>query len=113
MTQAGSGDMASATDQPPTPPDSIMNPAKVFVGGLGQQTTSHSLKTYFSQFGAVNDAAVVIDKVSGRSRGFGFCTFASPDIATSCVASRHKIDGVSVRVLSLSFAVLELRFLIC
>lgn len=76
--------------------DQNPNPAKVFVGGLGQQTTDLTLKSYFSQFGTVEDAAVVIDKANGRSRGFGFCTFSTSESATRCLSTRHKIDGVSV-----------------
>lgn len=86
-------------DSPPMD-DSKSNPAKVFIGGLGQQTTDESLRVYFGQFGVVEDAAVVIDKANGRSRGFGFCTFTDPQSASHCLNQRHKIDGVSVSSLA-------------
>jgi hypothetical protein len=48
---------------------------KVFVGGLNPATTAEGLRTHFEQFGTVADASVVIDKGTGKSRGFGFVMF--------------------------------------
>jgi cold-inducible RNA-binding protein len=45
---------------------------KVYVGNLNFSVTTEDLKTYFSQAGTVVDAVVIMDKYSGRSRGFGF-----------------------------------------
>ena len=45
---------------------------KLFVGGLSYETTEETLKETFSQAGTVESAAVIIDKMSGRSKGFGF-----------------------------------------
>lgn len=53
---------------------------KIFVGGLSQQVTSSILMEYFLQFGAILDAVVMYDNVSGRSRGFGFVTFKDPKV---------------------------------
>eukprot|EP00921_Rhytidocystis_pertsovi_P015861 GHVQ01025121.1.p1 GENE.GHVQ01025121.1~~GHVQ01025121.1.p1 ORF type:complete len:190 (+),score=24.61 GHVQ01025121.1:190-759(+) len=78
--------------------DTHKNPNKVFVGGLGQQTNTQSLGHYFSQFGRVVDAAVVTDRNTLRSRGFGFCSFASEGIAERCLQMKHKIDGVQVEI---------------
>ena len=50
---------------------------KLFVGNLDFSVTSDELREFFSQFGTVTDATVVVDKFSGRSRGFGFVTFDS------------------------------------
>ena len=44
---------------------------KIFVGGLGNETTDETLKTYFEQFGDITDSIVMKYKDSGRSRGFG------------------------------------------
>eukprot|EP01068_Selenidium_serpulae_P010592 Selendium_serpulae@DN5496_c0_g1_i1.p1 len=93
----GEEDSARKTDDP-SMDDQQSNPAKVFVGGLGQGTTNFSLRGYFSQYGSVSDAAVVHDKMSGRSRGFGFCTFEHSASAERCLNARHKIDGVSCEV---------------
>ncbi|KAG9025002.1 hypothetical protein FRB95_010814 [Tulasnella sp. JGI-2019a] len=48
---------------------------KIFVGGLAPSVTAETLKEYFSQHGSVVDATVMIDRESGRSKGFGFVTF--------------------------------------
>ena len=45
--------------------------SKLYVGGLSYATTSESLREYFAQCGTVESAAVVTDRFSGESRGFG------------------------------------------
>lgn len=49
---------------------------KLYVGGLPYSTTEESLKESFSQAGAVASANVITDKMTGRSRGFGFVEMA-------------------------------------
>lgn len=51
--------------------------AKLFVGNLDYTVTSDDLKQAFSAFGSVVDAVVIMDKMTGRSRGFGFVTMGS------------------------------------
>lgn len=72
-------------------------PNKLFVGGLSQLTTKDSLEAYFSQFG-VCDVIVMMDKNTGRSRGFGFCTFQEPEAAQAAVDEplQHIVDGKPV-----------------
>uniref|UniRef100_A0A1J3C8K2 Glycine-rich RNA-binding protein 5, mitochondrial n=1 Tax=Noccaea caerulescens TaxID=107243 RepID=A0A1J3C8K2_NOCCA len=55
--------------------------SKLFVGGLSFYTTEQGLSEAFSQYGQVVEAQVVMDRVSDRSKGFGFVTFASDDEA--------------------------------
>jgi cold-inducible RNA-binding protein len=45
---------------------------KLYVGGLPYSTTNDELKEFFGEAGTVSSANVIIDKMSGRSRGFGF-----------------------------------------
>jgi cold-inducible RNA-binding protein len=45
---------------------------KLFVGNLDFSTTDHQLREAFSAFGGVLDATVIIDRMTGQSRGFGF-----------------------------------------
>ena len=52
---------------------------KLFVGGLSWGTDDNGLRAAFEDFGEVVDAKVVTDRETGRSRGFGFVTFASAD----------------------------------
>lgn len=51
--------------------------AKLFVGNLDYTVASDDLKQAFSAFGSVVDAVVIMDKMTGRSRGFGFVTMGS------------------------------------
>jgi len=65
---------------------------KVFVGGIGQDTTDAHLREYFSKYGLVHTASVMTDKVTGNSRGFGFVVFESSDsvdmlCSTCCLIS--------------------------
>ncbi len=45
---------------------------KLYVGGLPYQTTDDELRSHFEQAGAVSSATIIMDKMSGRSKGFGF-----------------------------------------
>ena len=45
---------------------------KLYVGGLSYTTTEETLKNAFAQVGAVETATIILDKMSGRSKGFGF-----------------------------------------
>mmetsp|Transcript_15283 Transcript_15283/g.22402 ORF Transcript_15283/g.22402 Transcript_15283/m.22402 type:complete len:334 (+) Transcript_15283:31-1032(+) len=54
-------------------PEELQN--KVFVGGLPLHVDKEALQKFFTQFGGVSDAIVMIDAVHNRSRGFGFVTF--------------------------------------
>ena len=63
---------------------------KLFVGGLPWATTSDDLKQLFSQHGAITSATVITDKMSGRSRGFGFVEFENDADADGAVAA---LDG--------------------
>ncbi|KAG0619611.1 hypothetical protein M758_4G152300 [Ceratodon purpureus] len=67
---------------------------KIFVRGLGWDTTTETLKTVFSQFGEVEEGAVIMDKGTGKSRGFGFVTFKHMDGAQRSLKEPSKrIDG--------------------
>lgn len=61
------------------------NPAKLFVGNLNYKMTSEDLNAAFSEFGEVVDCVVMSDKFSGRSKGFGFVTFATPEEAQAAL----------------------------
>lgn len=67
---------------------------KIFVRGLGWDTTTDTLKTVFAQFGEVEEGAVIMDKGTGKSRGFGFVTFKHMDGAQRSLKEPSKrIDG--------------------
>ena len=50
---------------------------KLYVGGLSYDTANEELKTFFQQTGTVQSATVIIDRDSGRSKGFGFVEMAT------------------------------------
>ena len=58
---------------------------KLYVGNLPYSVNSDELRKIFSEFGEVLDAIVLSDKFSGRSKGFGFVTFATEEMAQSAI----------------------------
>ncbi|MFZ2556044.1 MAG: RNA-binding protein [Minisyncoccia bacterium] len=58
---------------------------KLYVGGLPYSTTDDQLKEAFGQAGSVSSAIIIMDKMSGRSKGFGFVEFASDDDAAKAI----------------------------
>jgi cold-inducible RNA-binding protein len=72
---------------------------KLFVGGLPWAMDNQRLKEVFAEFGDVEDARVVLDRETGRSRGFGFVTFATPAAAENALTLNGKeIDGRPIRI---------------
>jgi len=73
---------------------------KLFVGNLSWDTGAEGLKEAFSKFGDVTDAFVATDKYSGRSRGFGFVTFADADAAAKAKDEMHEqeLDGRAINI---------------
>ncbi|XP_068650450.1 uncharacterized protein [Aristolochia californica] len=67
---------------------------KIFVGGLAWETHRETMKHYFEQFGEIQEAVVITDKNTGRSKGYGFVTFKDPDAAMrACQDPSPVIDG--------------------
>lgn len=58
-----------------------MEKNKLFVGSLPWSTDSDSLKALFAQYGEITEAVVIMDRNSGRSKGFGFVTLAKEEDA--------------------------------
>lgn len=58
---------------------------KLYVGGLPYSTTDAELKEAFSQAGAVESATVIMDRMSGRSKGFGFVEMSNDDEAQAAI----------------------------
>jgi RNA recognition motif-containing protein len=63
---------------------------KLFVGGLSWDTDDAGLQAAFSRFGETTEAKVITDRDTGRSRGFGFVTFAE---ATAASAAEREMNG--------------------
>lgn len=58
---------------------------KLYVGGLPYSTTQDALRDAFSQAGTVESATIITDKMTGRSKGFGFIEMASDDEANAAI----------------------------
>ncbi len=66
---------------------------KLFVGGLSWGTTDDGLRQAFQQYGEISEAKVIMDRETGRSRGFGFVTFTEGEDATTAIS---KLDGTTL-----------------
>jgi RNA recognition motif-containing protein len=66
---------------------------RLYVGNLAYSTTEDTLRNEFGKFGNVTSALVVIDRVSGRSRGFGFVEFSTSEEGTQAI---NGMNGVSL-----------------
>jgi RNA recognition motif-containing protein len=73
---------------------------RLYVGNLAYSTTEDTLRNEFGKFGNVTSALVVIDRVSGRSRGFGFVEFSTSEEGTNAINSLNgaSMDGREIVV---------------
>ena len=73
---------------------------KLFVGGLSWETTDADLKKAFASYGEITEARVITERDTGRSRGFGFVTFARDEDAETAKAKMHgtSLDGRTITV---------------
>lgn len=65
---------------------------KLYVGGLPYATTEDSLRAAFAQAGNVTAAQIIMDKMTGRSKGFGFVEMATAEEAQNAIAMFHGKD---------------------
>lgn len=73
---------------------------KLYVGGLSYNTNENALKETFSQAGTVESATIIIDKMSGRSKGFGFVEMTSDEEAQKAIEMLNgkELDGRTITV---------------
>ncbi|MDN5280344.1 MAG: hypothetical protein PWR01_4309 [Clostridiales bacterium] len=73
---------------------------KIFVGNLPFAVDNNRLQEEFSQFGNVESAKIIMDRNSGRSRGYGFVEFTEQTSAQSAVEKMndHEMDGRKLTV---------------
>ncbi len=65
----------------------------LYVGGLGQHADANTLRHLFADFGGVTDVRVARDRVTSRSRGFGYVSFADP---RGAIDAQLALDGRSL-----------------
>ena len=85
--------MQAIADRANAPRAAAGIPCKLFVGGLSWNTTVEVLRDVFGEFGTIGDAVIISDRNTGRSRGFGFVTFANRSDAARAV---EELDGVEL-----------------
>lgn len=73
---------------------------KLFVGGLSWDTTDEGLRQAFASHGEIAEAKVITDRDTGRSRGFGFVTFAQDEEGKEAISKMDgtTLDGKTIKV---------------
>ena len=68
---------------------------KLFVGNISWGATEEALQAAFAEYGEIEEAVIIKDKFSGRSKGFGFVTFTNADDAAKAIEALngYELDG--------------------
>ena len=74
--------------------------SKLFVGNLSFNTTENDLQDAFAAHGSVVEANLMMDRMTGRARGFGFVTMSTPEEAEKAIAAMNgaQMDGRALTV---------------
>jgi RNA recognition motif-containing protein len=77
-----------------------MSGTRLYVGNLAYATTDAGLRSHFESAGEVSSAEVVMDRMSGRSKGFGFVEMANADAAQNAMSTLNgsMLDGRPLRI---------------
>jgi len=69
--------------------------SKLYVGGISYDTTEDGLRAHFEQAGEVASASIIMDRATGRSRGFGFVEMTTPEGAQKAIEmfNGQELDG--------------------
>ena len=80
--------------------DAQANPNKLFVGNLPWSMSLSDLEALFKEFGELTDFVIITDRMSGRSKGFGFVTFVNEADAAKAIEALNgkEIDGRAIVV---------------
>lgn len=75
--------------------DSQVNPNKLFVGNLPYSVTEDQLREIFAEYGEIVDLKLIIDRMSGRSKGIAFVEYASKEMADAAIEAVNgmEVDG--------------------
>jgi cold-inducible RNA-binding protein len=73
---------------------------KLFVGNLSFSTTENDLQDAFAAYGTVTEANLMMDRATGRARGFGFVTMSTPEEAQKAIEGMNgkSVDGRALTV---------------
>ncbi|KAI5057237.1 hypothetical protein GOP47_0027252 [Adiantum capillus-veneris] len=93
-TGGGGGGGGGSAGGPPVHQFRDTTYTKVFVGGLAWETQRETMRRHFEQYGEIVEAVVIMDKNTGRSKGYGFVTFRDAEGARkACLDATPVIDG--------------------
>jgi cold-inducible RNA-binding protein len=73
---------------------------KLFLGGISYDSTEESLRSHFGMYGTIEECTVMMNSMTGQSRGFGFVMYEHAESAESALAQKgnHMVDGKNVDV---------------
>lgn len=73
---------------------------KLFIGGLAWATDNDSLTKAFEGFGELVECKVIVDRMTGKSKGFGFVTFKTSEQASAAMDSMNgqSLDGRTIKI---------------
>ncbi len=73
---------------------------KLYVGGISYDTTEDGLKEAFAKFGTVESAVIIMDKMTNRSKGFGFVEMSTEEEAKAAQEGMNdqELDGRTLKV---------------
>jgi RNA recognition motif-containing protein len=63
----------------------------VFVGGISQDTSEEHLRDYFKRYGQIENVLLMMDRKTGKNRGFAFIVFQFPEQADQCCSMLEQI----------------------
>lgn len=77
-----------------------MDNAKLFVGGISWNLNDEDLKNAFAEYGEVVEAVIIMDRSTGKSKGFGFVTMSTVEEAQKAMAEMNgkELDGKALTV---------------
>lgn len=76
-----------------------MSQAKIYVGNLSYNATNNDIQSHFEQYGNIVDIKLITDRETGRSKGFAFVTFETPDAAQNALqADGQDMSGRNLKV---------------
>ncbi|EGG24349.1 hypothetical protein DFA_06499 [Cavenderia fasciculata] len=70
-----------------------MSNNRIFVARLPWSVCKIALRNHFSKFGSITDGYVVLDRITRRSKGYGFVTYSTNESAQQAIAVQHEMEG--------------------
>jgi RNA recognition motif-containing protein len=72
----------------------------IFVGNINYKLTNEGLEQLFSPFGSVSSARVIMDRMTGRSKGFGFVEMPNDEEAQKAISSLHETEVMGRKLIA-------------